>query len=85
MHLKKRIASPTGHLCNSEVAQFLSAHFPKNLKFLWLCHLSKDNNHPELALKTVEMALKGNGIVAGENFKIVPLRRTQPSELYIFE
>ena len=84
-HLKERIASPTGHLCNSEAANFLANNFPKGLKYLWLCHLSKDNNHPELALKTVELALKNQGIIVGRDVNVIPLRRTQPSELYCFE
>lgn len=84
-HLKERIASPTGHLCNSEAARFLSEHYPAGLKYLWLCHLSKDNNHPELALKTVEMALNGIGISVGKDVNVIPLRRTQPSVMYYFE
>lgn len=85
-HLKARIASPNGHMSNSEMANYLAEHFPAGLKYLWLCHLSKDNNHPELAYKTVETAFKQHGIAFDENgVQVIPLKRTTPSELYSFE
>lgn len=81
-HLKARIAGPNGHLSNGELAEYLANHFTEKLKYVWLCHLSKDNNHPELAYKTVEIALKEKGITAGKDVQVIPLRRTTPSELY---
>lgn len=84
-HLKERIAGPNGHLCNQEMARFVAEHFPPALSHLWLCHLSKDNNHPELAYKTVELALRQKGIIVGRDVQVIPLRRTVPSELYCFE
>ena len=80
-----RIAGPNGHMSNKEMADFLANHFPERLKYLWLCHLSKDNNHPELAYKTVELALKNRGIVAGKDLLVIPLKRTTPSDVYCFE
>ena len=84
-YLKARIAGPNGHMSNREAAQFIAEHFPPHLKVLWLCHLSKDNNHPELAYKTVELALREQGIVAGRDIQLCALKRTLPSELYTFE
>ena len=84
-HLRDRISSSHGHMSNKDTAKFLAENFPINLKYLWLCHLSKDNNHPELAYKTVEMYLYDKGISVGKDFKMVALKRTMPSELYIFE
>lgn len=84
-HLKVRIAGPNGHMSNREMSDFLANHFPPQLKYLWLCHLSKDNNHPELAYKTVELALKEKGIIAGKDVQVVPLKRTTPSDIYCFE
>lgn len=81
-HLKQRIASPTGHLSNRTTAEYLANHFPAGLRHIFLCHLSKDNNHPELAIKTVELALKEHGITVGKDVELTALRRTQPSELY---
>ncbi|MDO4181849.1 MAG: MBL fold metallo-hydrolase [Bacteroidales bacterium] len=84
-YLKERIAGPNGHMSNRETAQFLAENFSESLKYIWLCHLSKDNNHPELAYKTVEMALKEKGIIVKKDVQLIALKRSIPSELYEFE
>ena len=81
-HLKERIAGPNGHMSNHEMADYLSHHFPQHLKHLWLCHLSKDNNHPELARKTVENALAAVQDRLNEAFTLEVLKRKVPSPLY---
>ena len=60
-YLKERIAGPNGHMSNRETADFLAENINESLKYIWLCHLSKDNNHPELAYKTVELSLRNKG------------------------
>lgn len=84
-YLKMRIAGPNGHLGNRAMADYLANNLPKKLKYVWLCHLSKENNHPELAFKTVEAALKEKGVTVGKDVQVIPLRRTLPSEMYCFE
>jgi phosphoribosyl 1,2-cyclic phosphodiesterase len=81
--LKTRITNGNGHLSNSETAEFLAANFDLHLKNIWLCHLSKENNHPELAYKTVEMAMGRYGIRIGADVNLTALKRTIPSEMYI--
>ena len=83
--LKERVASPTGHLSNQEAAEFLATHYTPMLKNIWLCHLSRDNNHPELAYKTVDIRLFEEGIRVGKDVTLVPLKRTTPSEVYEFD
>lgn len=83
--LKNRIKSGTGHLCNRETASFLADNYSQNLRHVWLCHLSKDNNHPELAYKTVELALQAKNIVVGRDMELTVLKRYIPSDLYVFE
>ena len=51
----------------------------ENLKHVWLCHLSEENNHPELARKTVETVLRSYGIVAGKDFQLEVLKRKTPT------
>lgn len=80
--LKERIMSDSGHLSNKETAEFLAANFDLHLKNIWLCHLSKDNNHPELAYKTVEMAFNQYGIRIGKDVNLFALKRTNPSEMF---
>ena len=84
-YLKERILSNTGHLCNATTAEFLATHWQSSLHKIWLCHLSRENNHPDLALKTVELRMKQAGISVGKDVEICALKRSAPSELYTFE
>jgi phosphoribosyl 1,2-cyclic phosphodiesterase len=77
--LKERIASGHGHMSNKKSAMALAENFHENLKNVWLCHLSEENNHPELARKTVETTLRSYGIIAGVDFSLDVLRRKIPT------
>lgn len=57
--LKKRIRGPGGHLSNVEAAELLRSGGGSRLKWACLAHLSADNNHPELALRTHRARLGG--------------------------
>ncbi|MBQ9286501.1 MAG: MBL fold metallo-hydrolase [Bacteroidaceae bacterium] len=81
-HLKGRISGPTGHLSNGEAGELLASCSGPELRHVWLCHLSEENNHPELARKTVDSILRSYGIVAGADFQLDVLRRVVPSEVY---
>lgn len=81
-HLKTRISGGNGHLSNAQLAEFLSEHFPPGLRYLWLCHLSLENNLPERVMQTLGEVLARKGIVVGRDIQALPLRRTIPSELY---
>lgn len=83
--LKERVASSTGHLSNHDVAEFIATHYTPKLKNIWLCHLSRDNNHPELAFKTVDLRLFEEGIRIGKDVSLVALKRTTPSDVYEFD
>ena len=52
-YLKRRIAGPNGHLSNEDAGKTISKLMKKNLKHVLLGHLSKENNFPELAYKSV--------------------------------
>ena len=84
-YLKERITSANGHMCNTDTANFLAENMEEHLKYIWLCHLSRENNHPELAYKTVEWELRGVGIIPGKDLYLAALKRTTPSELFEFE
>ncbi len=84
-YLKERIAGPNGHMSNRETADFLAENINESLKYIWLCHLSKDNNHPELAYKTVELSLRNKGIIVGKDVQVIALKRNTPSDIYEFE
>lgn len=77
--LKQRIRGHEGHLSNDHTAQFLGANALPKLSHLFLCHLSQDNNTPELALSTIT-----NALAHPENLKVIQaLERLQPSPIYI--
>ena len=59
--LKRRVASPRGHLSNRQAAEAACALAPHGLKDLVLAHLSKTNNSPMRATGTVRQALKAAG------------------------
>ncbi len=84
-YLKERISGPNGHMSNIDTACFLAENIHENLKYIWLCHLSKDNNHPELAFKTVEWKLKEKGIIVGKDLQVIALKRNTPSDFYEFD
>lgn len=81
-YLKDRILGPNGHLSNEECGKALAEHATEQLRHVWLCHLSEENNHPELARKTVEQILRDYGIVAGKDFLLDVLKRKTPSEIF---
>lgn len=83
--LKERVSSKTGHLSNREAAEFIATNFHEGLKNVWLCHLSKDNNHPELAVKTMDHRLFQEGIRLGKDLQLSALKRTTPSERFEFD
>ena len=84
-YLKERILSSTGHLSNREAAEFLATHYDPKLKDIWLCHLSRDNNHPELAYKTVDFRLFQEGVRVGKDVSLHALKRTTPSDIFEFD
>jgi len=83
--LKDRILSGTGHLNNRECGVAIAENMSEQLQNVWLCHLSEENNHPELARKTVESVLRSYGIIAGTDLHLEVLKRTTPSGPYELE
>lgn len=79
--LKQRILSPIGHLSNDSAGKTITELCSKNnLKRAMLGHLSKENNFPELALKTVYDELKTQEITK-KDISIEVANRDYPSKL----
>ena len=56
--LKQRIRGRGGHISNDEAADLVSrAAMFRRLKWALLCHLSEENNRPELARQTMRQAV----------------------------
>lgn len=84
-YLKGRVSGPKGHMNNQEAAELLACNVTEMMRHVWLCHISEENNHPELVRKTMDSVLRSYGIIAGKDFKLEVLRRAVPSELFLLE
>ena len=69
-YLKKRILGDQGHLSNICTGQALSEIMTGRLKYVFLGHLSSENNEPHLAYETVENILNENRIKVGTYLKL---------------
>ena len=65
-YLKNRIRAVNGHLDNADAAAFLQEICSERLKYVYLCHLSKDNNTPEKARLSARQAIEAAGYTVGE-------------------
>lgn len=93
-YLKARILTPNGHLDNTDTAAFLKEIVSPKLKYIFLCHLSKENNIPSIAVNTVRDALKEKGVTVGDcsaslatrnaDLQLMALPRTDCSPLFVF-
>ncbi|MBQ9439321.1 MAG: MBL fold metallo-hydrolase [Paludibacteraceae bacterium] len=80
--LKKRVISDVGHMCNDTCGAFLAHNYTQRLKKVWLCHLSQNNNTPDIARATVELHLNNAGIDTQNDLIIHTLPRVTPSPVY---
>lgn len=55
--LKRRISGLTGHLSNEQCGRLLEESRSETVEYVVLIHLSKENNTPEIAAKTVSSYL----------------------------
>ena len=82
-YLKERILSPRGHQSNAVCAELIEQNWHPGLKNIFLCHLSQENNDPEVAYEAVYDALTNAGAVVGEDVFLKTLNRTEPSPVYV--
>lgn len=92
-HLKARIQAATGHLDNTAAAAYIASIVSPRLRTVLLCHLSHENNMPELAVGAMRTALAGAGFTeVGDGsgsldtrdmpLQLAALPRLTPSPLY---
>jgi phosphoribosyl 1,2-cyclic phosphodiesterase len=93
VYLKNRIRGGNGHLSNSQALDLYTRHRPSFMSHLFLSHLSRENNSPELvealfssvpgdtrvivASRYQESALYQ--IIPGENQYLTPLNKIKPA------
>ena len=78
--LKDRISHGIGHLSNDACAAAIKEFMHPGLKNLFLCHLSGNNNTPELAYASAAAALREIGVEPG-TVALRVLRRGEASPL----
>ena len=93
-YLKARIRTERGHMQNEETARLLTEIYSHNLRHIFLCHLSAENNTPSKAVIAVKGALEGLGLKVGNgdeslddreaDVSLVALPRTEPTRWYVF-
>lgn len=80
--LKRRISGPNGHLENQKAGQTICKLMNTGLTDVLLIHLSKENNFPELAYKTVMEEIQKNNLNTNSiNVNIAP--RDNPSSMFL--
>ena len=90
-YLKARIISDTGHLDNTVTAQYIADIWSPALREVYLCHLSHDNNAPEIAIATVKERLglrdintiTDTALQTADSLRLSALPRFTSSRLFI--
>ena len=80
-YLKARVRSEKGHLDNKVAAEFVAQHHHSGLKWVFLCHLSNDNNTPEIALENMRKMLEENNLSVGDG-SFAALEREKDIQVY---
>lgn len=80
--LKRRVLGEFGHMSNNLAGKLLSKILKKGSEIVLLGHLSKENNFPELAYKTVECILNENNIYIKDGLILDMTYRDKSSKLY---
>lgn len=78
-YLRARIESSRGHLSNDECSAKLLELIQEGCKKFALCHLSQENNTPQLALQSVFTTLGAAGVVPEPDCIVQTQRRNEVS------
>lgn len=68
IHLKQRIRGGKGHLSNDEALALFKQHRPAHMSHIFLAHLSKDNNNPELVAELFNRHANGTEVVIASRY-----------------
>ena len=82
-YLKQRILSPKGHQSNVTCGRLLAENYHEQMRNVFLCHLSHENNDPNVAMDTITEILLNEGIMPGADIFLTPLERLTPSPVYV--
>jgi len=71
--LKTRIRSGFGHLSNSQALELFIKHRPHFMTHLILCHLSKQNNTPQIAAALFTVHAADTSIIVATRYEPTPI------------
>lgn len=80
--LKRRVLGEFGHMSNDTAGNLISRVVRRGTEIVLLGHLSKENNFPQLAYKTVENILKENFIDVNPGICLEMTYRDKSSKVY---
>ena len=84
-YLKQRILGARGHLSNESAGHLLCEVLHDNMRHIFLGHLSKENNYPDLAYESVNVEISlGDCPYKGSDFPITVASREKMSEIVYF-
>ena len=79
-YLKRRILGDKGHLSNENSGKLIRTLLHEKMKYVFLGHLSKENNFPDLAYETVKFEVEADGNELSKAVSIQVANREVPSE-----
>jgi len=68
-HLKRRIKSDVGHLSNDQALELFMTYGSSSLSHIFLSHLSRDNNSPELVQQLFQTYARNTKIVVASRYE----------------
>ena len=80
-YLKQRILSKVGHLSNAACSEFAAELMQNGTTRLVLAHLSRENNHPDIARQTTLASLQSAGFEEEHDFRLrvsAPVNNERP-------
>jgi phosphoribosyl 1,2-cyclic phosphodiesterase len=81
-YLKQRILGDRGHLSNENSGRLLSRILGDQTGFVFLGHLSRENNMPELAYEAVRAEVDlSDTPFHSDDFQVIVAKRDEPSTL----
>lgn len=79
-HLKNRIRGGHGHLSNKQALEVFTKHKPAYMSHLFLSHLSKDNNSPQLVQQLFSANAGNTRIIVASRFEETAVYQVHSTE-----
>jgi len=80
-HLKKRIKGGKGHLSNKQALQLFTQYRPSQMSYLLLSHISKENNHPDLAYNLFSPYAGNTQVVVASRYRETAVYEVNPAKM----